>query len=680
MVARIQKPTVTPSRSRTVDGTTAPSSTTPATTVDGTTGAKGPADGYETGAATGDAPRTALTESQKDAVRHNPALSVRGPTRADIARTRPTYVGTVEVDESGQAYVRDPYQDRKFPLAGDAVAAGTVVEVSYDAMTGDVTVDKSLADPGSAKAEMYEIAARHGLDPTFPPSVMAEVAEIQKAPGIQSGVDSGELVDMRDMAFITIDNEDSRDLDQAMFIEKRDDGGYTVHYALADASYYVTPDSELFKEALKRGTSMYLPGLCVPMLPAELSEGLVSLNEGVDRRALVFSMSLDKNGEMESTDVKRACIRSRKKLAYDGVQAYHDKKQAGQGDTDAKHHGHDFTETLSLLQEVGEKRMAIARDRDVPSYHRTPVHVSYQDERGHAFTVVGDERNDVEKWNEQISLMCNIEGARMLQQYAGDPDVQGVFRNHDAPPQQRSRQFAGFVEDLIQARGLDPDVFRWRRDESMADYLARLPMEGPFLRTSEAIHQKAVFTNVGAEFAAEATGHYGVGSGDGYARFSSPMRELVGIFTHQELLDGMLDRTGTAERDEKLRQKVLEVGNGTKRVQSRITKEANKLAIDDLFQQDAELPEGERPVRRGTLMALEKNKAIIRLDEPPIEVKIYKSDVLEWTGRELVADKDHVAVHEGDRAFYVGQFVDVQVVGYDEDKGHWIIVPTGAGD
>ncbi len=241
---------------------------------------------------------------------------------AASGQSRARFIGPVVVD-NGQAFVEDPYHaggSVRVPLslgANEKVAAGDIVDVTVDD-SGQATLKGApLAPAGSARAQMYGIFARHQIDPTFPPDVMDEVAALQKNDGIQSGLDSGELKDFRDKAFVTIDNADSRDLDQAMYIEKHKDGSFDVYYALADASHYVKPGTALFRESMKRAASYYLPGLAVPMLPAELSEDLVSLNAGKDRRAMVMKLTVDKEGKSAGTSIERGVINSRAKLAYE---------------------------------------------------------------------------------------------------------------------------------------------------------------------------------------------------------------------------------------------------------------------------------------------------------------------------------------------------------------------------
>jgi exoribonuclease R len=145
-----------------------------------------------------------------------------------------------------------------------------------------------VALPGSARATMLRLLASHRLDPEHPVDVLAEVHALLHSPGI----DDPALADQTARAFVTVDGEGTRDLDQALHVEAHGEG-FVVRYAIADASWFVRPGSALFSEALRRGASYYLPGLSAPMLPRELSEGLVSLNPGVDRRAIVFEMHVD---------------------------------------------------------------------------------------------------------------------------------------------------------------------------------------------------------------------------------------------------------------------------------------------------------------------------------------------------------------------------------------------------
>ncbi len=484
--------------------------------------------------------------------------------------------------------------------------------------------------------EVRRIAEDAGLRIEFPPAAMHEVDAILADPGIDDPL----LTDLSHLPFCTIDNPDSRDLDQALYIERDDADGaaYAVYYALADASYYVRRGTALFDEAAERGATYYLPGYAVPMLPRALSEGIVSLNEGEDRRALIVKSRLAANGECVGTELFRARVRSRRQLTYGGVQAYYD---APGGHELA---GEPYAGALDLLREVGRARIARQTERDVVRYDRIQVHLEV-DRARKRLVARGAPRNDVERYNEQISLLCNIQGALFLTRRV-DPSsgLAGVFRVHPRPAPHKLDSLVGSIRELVTAHDVDAS-WLWRRDppdpESLADYVDRLPST----RLSQALQRQAMLVNETSYFAMEPGEHYGIGA-SAYARFSSPMREMVGVLTHQMAFDQMAQARSVPK---KIVQRIVARANDAKKMQKRITKRANKLALDHLFERDMELPRDERPVRAGTVMGV-GGRVYVQLDEPPIDVKIY----------------DAV---DGAR---VGAPISLVVTGYQQQKGRWL--------
>ena len=546
---------------------------------------------------------------------------------------------------------------------------GTIVRVEPE--RGAVVA--IIAAAGSARADLWRVVARFGLVPDYPPEVLAEADELVAQPGL----DDPELVDLTDRAFITIDNDDSRDLDQAMHIEAAPDGGFDVYYALADASYYIRPGSALFADALARGASFYLPGFSIPMLPRSLSEGIVSLNEGVLRRSLVVLTRVAADGQAAWTRLFRARIESRRKLTYDGVQAYFDDPSA------SPLTGQAFTPTLDHLRTVGLVRAALADAHDVVRYNRVSLAIGFTDPEGHAFTAVGDARNDCERYNEQVSLLCNIEGARFLVGF-GDSGIasQPIFRVHPAPEAPRLAELVTLIDALVAAHGLDPAVWRWRRrggagvGESLAEYLERLPRDGAARALFLAIQRQALVSNQRSSFQAEPGLHYGIGA-PYYSRFSSPMREVVGIFTHKEALEALAGEAGDPG-DGALRERVIEAANRSKEVQRQLTKEANLLVIDGLLRADLARPEGERPWRAGVVLGMKFDRLYVQLDAPPIELKVYLEDVAAVVGGTAAPDGlvGAVVTRGADRvALRVGDAVAVRVGGYDEARRRFLIVP-----
>lgn len=475
---------------------------------------------------------------------------------------------------------------------------------------------------------MHRLAERFGLNHDHPEPVHAEVAELLKTPGIEDPA----LIDRTSLPFVTIDNEDSRDLDQALCVT-RESRGWTLWYALADAAFYVRPGSALFAEALARGASFYLPGLSIPMLPRPLSEGLVSLNEAVDRRSLLFVIELGAAGEVKRVRIERARVRSRKKLTYAGVQRYFD---APEGDPIA---GQEFTRSLECFAALGRVLLARAEARGAIGWAR-------------------EHRTDVDRWNEQISLLTNIEGARFLLE--SHPSLQPIFRVHPAPEQERVAELSRRIDALVERR--DRSIWRWRREsETLTEYLRRLPqaerLTKALQRQSMVIHQRSLFSEVPGH-------HHGIGA-DAYARFTSPMREIVGIFTHKEALEKLEGRPSSAE-DEELRRRVIDSGNRAKDLQRQLEKEALKLEIDRLLENAVDR------VFDGTIMGVGPDKVYVELDEPSIDVKIYTRDL----GR-FEMDTNGIELRSPDgENFRTGEAITVRVMGYEERRRRWKICPV----
>jgi ribonuclease R len=507
------------------------------------------------------------------------------------------------------------------------------------------------------------------LDPTFPTEVEAEAAAWVASPGF----DDPALEDLSSVPFVTIDGPGTRDLDQALYLE-RDGDGFLVRYAIADAAHYVRPGTALFAEALRRGTSFYLPGLSVPMLPRALSEGAVSLNADVPRRALVFDSRLDAEGHALSTRVFRARIQSRAKLTFDEVQALLDSPATSPLST------REFASSLALLPVIGGLRQLDAAARQVIRFHREEIHVGLQ---GETFVVTSRIRHPVEKYNEQLSLLCNSEGGRLLCAAVGE-DVtvraQGIYRVHPAPPPERLVELEQQLAEIAALHGLDAR-WTWRSDTPLSQWVERLPTlvaDERLLRIARAVERQAVMVNVRSSLSAEPGEHFGVGAHP-YARFSAPMREIVGCFVHKEAVEllGLAPR-GAASSDDALRDAVMASANAARERQRRLTDLTNRRVIDQVLAPDLQLPRAERPLRPGTVMGVTSSKIHVTLDSPPIDVKVYVYDAGKslniWfglsPGRAALVDEKKAPV------FAVGDPIDLRVVRRDEARDRWVFEPV----
>ncbi len=566
------------------------------------------------------------------------------------------YTGVVHSER-----VEDPFDPTTVPVAAPGTPDGAWVAVDGDAR-------RIVAEPGTASAAIWQIAADRGLDPEPPPAVRAEADALHRAPGI----DDPALLDLTHLPMCTIDEQTSKDLDQAVCVQA-DGDGHVVWYAIADAAHFVRPDTALFGDALLRGATYYLPGLVVPMLPAALSEDIVSLNAGVDRRALVFEVHLDGTGRLTRTAVHRARVRSRLKTWFSAVQHYYD------GSSPLPGGDPEVGASLDALAEVGRRRLQVAEERHVVALRRREVAVGVGVD-GLRFVAQGDLRLDVERYNEQISLLCNVEGARLLA--GGDPDtVQPIFRVHEPPVPERLERLTLAIDDLTRRHRLDPARWGWRPGgRSLAEYLASLPEEGPHARIALAIHRQAMLSSGSASFTGTPGRHHGVGA-DLYARFTAPMREIVGVFVHKEAWERLGAPAGGRQHDEALRDRIIEASQRARSVQRALDGEANRMVLDQLFADD--LARSARPRRVGTVMGVASDRVHVQLDAPPIDVKAYLVHVQAQRGEgPLRRTRDELGVareRDGAVLFRVGDAVAVQVIDHDVDRDRWALALHPAG-
>ncbi|MFI3137821.1 MAG: RNB domain-containing ribonuclease [Methylococcaceae bacterium] len=583
------------------------------------------------------------------------------PQQNDTSKKR---LGEI-IKEDDRPVLLDYNTEQHFPLTSEDYPEGSIVQFQINANTPQQI--GLLATASSACAKIYRIIGNYKLDPFFSAEVLSEVAAILD----NTGIDETGLLDYTDKPFCTIDGVDTRDLDQALFIDKTANG-LTVYYAIADVAHYVKPDSALFTEALKRGASYYLPGLMIPMLPRELCEGVISLNAQVSRRAVIFELSLDENGRLLSTHITRAKIKSRAKLSFTEVQAYFDNPQH------SPLNNTDLSKSLLRLKKVGLLRLRLAEEHKVVRYRRTEITLKIGQD-GLVFNLLDNVRNDVELYNEQLSLLCNMEGAKLLTAgNSAQEQSQPIYKIHAQPPEEKIALFEKTLTCLIQLYGLDPMLWHWdqRSTVALADYLRSLPSTGKHARMSQAINRQALMTNNRSQFSEHANKHYGVGA-EVYARFSAPMREMVGVFLHKELMEktGYQTQTVSTTTDEALRDQVIVIANRAKDLQNQLTKAANKLVLDQLFTVDLQQPEANRSARQGTVIGLGKDKLYILLDAPEIEIKLYIHALASLWNTPLAIDEAQISLYnsqDNTRITGLGDAVTVRVIEKNSLKDQWL--------
>lgn len=231
-----------------------------------------------------------------------------------------------------------------------------------------------------------------GIAEQFPPEVVAEAEQVAAA-----GMPAGEYDDATDIPFVTLDPDGSRDLDQAVHIA-RDGDGYVVHYAIADVAAFVQPGGAIDTEAWKRGQTLYCPDVRIPLHPTQLSEGAASLLPDGERPAALWRFRLDKDGVVQESGVRRARVRSIAQLTYEQTQR--------DFESGTPH------ESLALLQEVGERRLALAADRGSINLN-LPEQVVEAGPDG-SWTLSYRDQLPCELWNAEISLMTGMAAGQLM--------------------------------------------------------------------------------------------------------------------------------------------------------------------------------------------------------------------------------------------------------------------------
>jgi exoribonuclease R len=336
-------------------------------------------------------------------------------------------------------------------------------------------------DPAEELRDGFAAIRREAAVPTgFPPAVEAEAAAAAAAGA------TAEL-DRVDLAFVTIDPPGARDLDQAMHIERRGDG-HRVSYAIADVGSFVVPDGAVDDEAHVRGVTLYMPDGNVPLHPPAVSEDAASLLPDRWRRAVLWTLDLDRSGELIATDVMRAQVRSVAQHTYADVPP----------------------EVEALLREVGERRIAIERARGGIQL-AVPEQEVIRD--GAGWTVRYRAPLPSEEWNAQISLLTGMAAAHLML----DAGI-GILRTQPTPDE------GSFERLRRQARALGVD---WPHTQPYAELIRsldpHLPAHAALLQEATGIGRGAGYTAFDGEPPAE-TGHFAIAAD--YAHATAPLRRL----------------------------------------------------------------------------------------------------------------------------------------------------------
>lgn len=356
-----------------------------------------------------------------------------------------------------------------------------------------------------------EIALRaHDLPHQFSHTVQAEVANIADEVEESSKLPRK---DLRDLPLVTIDGDDARDFDDAVYCEPKKSGGWRLWVAIADVSYYVQHGTALDDEAISRGNSVYFPSQVIPMLPEKLSNGLCSLNPDVDRLCMVCEMTISATGKLSGSKFYPAVMRSHARFTYTKVAAILEGDEALCQEyqtlvPDLKNLEHMY----HALTDARLKRGAIAFET------QESIFIFNEDKK--IASVEALIRNDAHKIIEECMIMANVATAKFIEKH----EKPGLFRVHDKPSEDKYRNFVTYLNEL----GLSLPSKEAPEPRDYGDILAKVAG-----RPDQELIQTMLLRSMRqAVYQSDNEGHFGLAL-PSYSHFTSPIRRYPDLVVHR---------------------------------------------------------------------------------------------------------------------------------------------------
>ena len=405
------------------------------------------------------------------------------------------------------------------PAMGDHVSA-EIIRVSDADPNILVRLREIIASPDEAGVEVEVALRNYGIPFLWSDAV---VASARTVPDEVSSDMVRHREDLRDLPLVTIDGEDARDFDDAVYVSKRRGGGWRLVVAIADVSHYVAPDSALDQEAGLRGTSVYFPNRVVPMLPESLSNGICSLVPDEDRLCLYCDMQISRHGRVTDYQFGEGVLRSRQRLTYNQVFDFVSKRGDGEK-SNAVIKDPDVGSVLADLLALFKVLFSCRKERGAIDFDTVETRVLF-DERNKISRIEPVKRNVAHRMIEESMLAANVCAANLLLEAA----VPSLYRNHEPPPGEKLeslRQFLGGLGLVLAWTEQDgppsPAVFQ-KLTEAIAERPDRLLIQTVMLRSLSQ-----------ARYEAENKGHFGLAY-PSYTHFTSPIRRYPDLQVHRAI-------------------------------------------------------------------------------------------------------------------------------------------------
>ncbi len=445
-----------------------------------------------------------------------------------VERRRRLLIGTYHA-RGRQSFVvpADPSLGGAVPVPESGAARdGDVVKVALAPGTGPLAgeVVESIGRPGEPRVEVLSVAYAKGFADVFPEATAAEAARV---PDHVRPEDKVGRRDLTNLPLVTIDGEDARDFDDAVFVEalpqRKGGAAWRLVVAIADVTHYVRLGAPLDDEARRRGTSVYFPMQVLPMLPERLSNGICSLNPEVERLCMVADMRIDAHGEPKGVEVYEAVMRSAARCTYTEVAAVLDGERLP--------HRERFREHFERMAGLQEALTAMRRRRGAIDFDLPEVKVVL-DAEGKVTSLEKRPRNRAHRIVEEFMLAANEAVARWF----GERDLPTIYRVHGVPDEEKLKLFL----ELAESHG-------FQVPEPPVDPRELNALLGRFQGHAQqrALNQLLLRAMMQAVYSAENEGHFGLAAGH-YLHFTSPIRRYPDLVVHRLLKEEWARRAGKA--------------------------------------------------------------------------------------------------------------------------------------
>lgn len=443
-----------------------------------------------------------------------------------IKRDLDTLLGEV-VTVSGHTYFRSDDDNKKRLVIELDEKLGLVdghkvfVKVKDKVDTNYYKADllKVIGHKNDPDIDVKLIAHRNGFSSVLSDKVLKE---LEKIPNEVSEEEKIYRLDLRNDEIFTIDGEDTKDIDDAISIQKLDNGNYKLGVHIADVSYYVKEGTALYQEAYERATSVYLADYVLPMLPHVLSNGICSLNEGVDRLAISCLMEIDKDGNIVEHEIRESVISSNKKMTYHDVNLILEDKKVVEGYKKYVTSLHNMMELANILRKKRQNRGCSELNRAEVKFHL--------DEEGKPNKIVKKEQHTAEKIIEDFMICANEcvakhmtkENFPFIYRTHGDPDIDGINEYL------KLLSFLGYEMNL-HLKDTSPLTIQKIAD-FIQDKKESVMLKNQLLRQFD----KAIYSPYN-------DGHSGLAS-ICYTHFTSPIRRFPDLTVHQLIRDFLFQK------------------------------------------------------------------------------------------------------------------------------------------